>query len=71
MPSGHRPVCFDAADGEVESALFWRPDLAPGHRIAGPAVVEEYGATVPIHPGFEAVVDAYGNLLLTRLADGS
>jgi N-methylhydantoinase A len=65
-PSGHRPVCFDAADGEVESALFLRPDLAPGHRIAGPAVVEEYGATVPIHLGFEAEVDPYGNLVLTR-----
>jgi N-methylhydantoinase A len=72
VPSGRRPVCFDAADGEVDTALYWRPDLAPGHRIVGPAVVEEYGATVPIHPGFEAEVDAYGNLVLTRTdSDGS
>ncbi|HKE71580.1 MAG TPA: hypothetical protein VKB55_20155, partial [Nocardioidaceae bacterium] len=66
VPSGRRPVCFDAADGEVDTALYWRPDLAPGHRIVGPAVVEEYGATVPIHPGFEARVDGWGNLVLTR-----
>ncbi|HKE71256.1 MAG TPA: hydantoinase/oxoprolinase family protein, partial [Nocardioidaceae bacterium] len=43
VPSGRRPVCFDAADGEVDTALYWRPDLAPGHRIVGPTVVEEYG----------------------------
>ena len=66
VPSGRRPVCFDAADGEVDTALYWRPDLAPEHRIVGPAVVEEYGATVPIHPGFEARVDGWGNLVLTR-----
>jgi N-methylhydantoinase A len=45
--------------------LFWRPELAPGDVVAGPAVIEEYGATVPVHPGFAARVDRFGNLLVT------
>jgi N-methylhydantoinase A len=65
-PTGRRAVCFDSDEEYVETALFWRRDLAPGQRVKGPAVVEEYGATVPIHPGFVADVDAYGNLVITR-----
>ena len=33
-----------------------------------PAVFEEFSSTVPLHPGFTARVDAYGNLLITRSA---
>jgi N-methylhydantoinase A len=61
--TGTRPVCFD--DGYVDSDIFWRPDLAPGDTVRGPAIVEEYGSTVPIHPGFAARVDGFGNLLVT------
>ncbi len=34
--------------------------------VHGPAVLEEFSSTVPLHPGFTARVDAYGNLLITR-----
>ena len=64
-----RPVCFDASDGYVETPIVWRGDLAPGVRVAGPAIVEEFGSTVPIHPGFTATVDAYLNLIVTRAHD--
>jgi N-methylhydantoinase A len=37
-----------------------------GDVIAGPAVIEEYGATVPLHPGFRALVDEQGNLRISR-----
>jgi N-methylhydantoinase A len=40
--------------------------LAPGDEIVGPAIIEEFGATVPVHPGFCARVDAFGNLVVTR-----
>jgi N-methylhydantoinase A len=63
--TGSRPVCFDAEQGYVDTAVYWRPDLAPGDVVAGPAIVEEYGSTVPLHPGFAARVDGYGNLLVT------
>ena len=36
------------------------------HVVDGPAVVEEFGSTVPVHPGFRAAVDRFGNLLVRR-----
>ncbi|HYU66033.1 MAG TPA: hypothetical protein VEK09_04720, partial [Jatrophihabitantaceae bacterium] len=63
--TGTRPVCFDG-DGYVDTAIYWRPDLATGDQIAGPAVVEEFGATIPLHPGFRASVDQLGNLVIKR-----
>lgn len=63
---GTRQVCFDAADGYVETPLLWRPDLGPGAVVPGPAIIEEFGSTVPIHPGFTASVDDYRNLIVTR-----
>jgi N-methylhydantoinase A len=65
-PVETRPVCFDAADGHVETPVLWRPDLAPGTTVAGPAVVEEFGSTVPVHPGFVARIDDYRNIIVTR-----
>jgi len=61
-----RPVCFDAADGYVDTPLLWRPDLPAGFTVAGPAVIEEFGSTVPLHPGFTARVDDYRNLIVTK-----
>ena len=30
------------------------------------AIVEEFGSTVPVHPGFAVRVDALGNLVVTK-----
>ena len=61
-----RPVCFDAADGYVDTPVLWRADLAPGTVVTGPAIIEEFGSTVPLHPGFTARVDEYLNIIVTR-----
>ena len=61
-----RPVCFDADEGYVDTTIRWRADLAPGETVEGPVIVEEYGSTVPVHPGFTATVDDFGNLLVRR-----
>ena len=63
--TGVRRVFFDAY---VDTPVYWRPDLAPGDVIGGPAVIEEFGSTVPLHPGFAARVDAIGNLVVTKEA---
>ena len=39
---------------------------APGASVTGPVIVEEFGSTVPIHPGFEVRVDEYLNLIVTE-----
>ncbi|MEY9890452.1 N-methylhydantoinase A [Catenulispora sp. MAP5-51] len=61
-PVSVRQVWFD--DEPVETAIHHRRALMQGDRILGPAIVEEYGSTVPVHPGFTCTVDRWGNLLL-------
>jgi N-methylhydantoinase A len=64
--TGVRPVFFGTDDGWLDTPVYWRPDLAPGDTLHGPAVVEEFGSTVPLHPGFVARVDERGNVLVRR-----
>ncbi|MGY1601873.1 hydantoinase/oxoprolinase family protein [Geodermatophilus sp. SYSU D00815] len=64
--TGSRRVFFD---DWVDTPTYDRPDLAPGDVVRGPAIIEEFGSTVPVHPGFRATVDTYGNLLLTKESD--
>ena len=65
-PRSTRAVCFDPDDGYVATEVHWRPDLRAGDTIRGPAVIEEFGSTAPVHPGFAVRVDAYGNLVVTK-----
>jgi N-methylhydantoinase A len=65
--TGRRPVTFARATvaanaGPADAAIYWRPSLLAGNVVPGPAVIEEYGATTPVHPGFAARVDEFGNL---------
>ena len=57
---GSRQVFFD---DWVEAGVYDRARLGAGDVVDGPAVVEEFGSTVPLHPGFTASVDRFGNLL--------
>ncbi len=47
-----------------DAAIYDRALLGAGDTVPGPAVVQEFGATVPVFPGCLAAVDAVGNLLL-------
>jgi N-methylhydantoinase A len=60
-----RQVYFAEADGFVDCSNYDRYKLAAGAVIEGPAIVEEMDSTTVIHPGFQAEVDKYGNLLIT------
>jgi len=64
--TGSRPVCFGRGEGFLQAGIYARSALAACDVIDGPAVIEEYGATVPLHPGFTAVVDERGNLRISR-----
>ncbi|MGI8532859.1 MAG: hydantoinase/oxoprolinase family protein [Geodermatophilaceae bacterium] len=64
VAAGQRAVCFDA-DYEP-TAVYARTALRAGDVVRGPAVIEEFGSTVPVHPGFEATIDRFGNVLLER-----
>ena len=63
-PAGTRPVRFD--ESFVDTPIYARDTLGAGDVVTGPAVIEEYGSTVPLHPGFAARVDELGNLMVTH-----
>ncbi len=65
---GSRQVYFDAW---VDAPVYDRARLGAGDVVEGPAVLEEFSSTVPLHPGFTARVDGYGNLVITRTTDGA
>jgi len=54
-------------DGWLATLVVDRERLGAGDVVQGPAVVQEFGSTVPIPPGFRGTVDRFGNLLLTRV----
>ena len=62
-PDGLRRVHFDG--GAVRTPIYDRSGLRAGDVIRGPAVIEEYGSTVPLHPGYAVRVDDWANLILT------
>ena len=64
--TGTRRVYFDEW---VDTAIYDRSRLGAGDVILGPAILEEFGATIPVHPGFRAEVDRFGNVLMTRTTE--
>jgi N-methylhydantoinase A len=62
--TGTRAVSF--AGAEHACPIYARAHLAPGDTLAGPAIVEEYGATSVVYPGQRLEADRFGNLVLTR-----
>jgi N-methylhydantoinase A len=65
-PTSRRPI-FDPDTGEFQEVdIYWRPDLAPGARISGPAVIAEAETSTVVSPLFDARIDEFGYIELTR-----
>jgi N-methylhydantoinase A len=60
-----RRIVHDNRARPVEADILWRPGLAAGTEIAGPAVIEEPNSTTLVPPGDRAVIDAFGNIVIT------
>jgi len=65
-PVAEVDACFDGARRSVP--LYDRERLAAGQAVDGPAIVREATATTVVEPGWRAVPDAAGNLVLSRVA---
>ena len=65
-PSGRRMLYDTESGGPVEAAVHARAELAPGVRLAGPAVVVEDETATVAPEGFDLAVAASGALVLTR-----
>jgi N-methylhydantoinase A len=55
-----RPVWFDGATHDCP--VWERGRLPERAALQGPAIVEEFGATIVVPPGWRGVVDEHGNL---------
>jgi N-methylhydantoinase A len=65
-PDGRRTILCDVISSSIDVPVYLRDRLAPGHRIAGPALVIEPQTTTLVSADFDAGVDGAGNLLLWR-----
>ena len=64
--SAPRALARGPADLPRGASRIPREDLAFGDRVAGPAAIVEDQTTTVVPAGFEATVDAYGNVILRR-----
>ena len=58
---GYRDVDY-ALEGIHKATIYDGTRLEPGMRFTGPAIVEDPGATLVVHPGNQVEMDGYGNL---------
>jgi N-methylhydantoinase A len=63
---GTRKVFFGKQHGMLNTQIYGRDALEPGHKLSGAAIVEQLDTTTVIHPEQEAIVDDYRNLLIRR-----
>ena len=64
-PEQTRPVVFDDPERPHQARILWRPALAAGTEIVGPAVIEEPNSTTLLPPGDRAIIDPTGNIVIT------
>jgi N-methylhydantoinase A len=64
-PEERRPVVFDDREKPHDARILWRPALAAGTEISGPAVIEEANSTTLLPPGDRAIIDRHGNIVIT------
>jgi N-methylhydantoinase A len=58
---GRRPVDY-ALEGIHQATIYDGDRLEPDMRFAGPAIIEQPGATTVVHPNQSVSIDRYGNI---------
>ena len=61
---GRREVDY-ATEGVHVATIYDAERLEPGMRFSGPAVLEDPGTTIVVHPGNAVEIDPYGNIHIT------
>ncbi len=64
---GHRLVDY-ALEGRHDAAIYDGDRVLPGMSLTGPAIIEDAGTTIVIHPGNAVTMDAFRNLHITLSA---
>jgi N-methylhydantoinase A len=61
-----RPVLWNPAKGYEDTPVYDGDRLGSGHRISGPAIIEERATTVVVPGSYECTVDDVKNYILSR-----
>jgi N-methylhydantoinase A len=64
QPVETRPVHYPG-QGFLETAIYRRDTLRPGHKFNGPCLIEEIASTTVVTAGAKVEVDQFGNLMVT------
>jgi len=68
-PRGRRAL-YDAKLGKsVPAPVYWRFDMPPGCRIAGPAIIAEDETSTIVGAGFRASINSLGYIVLDRMRE--
>jgi N-methylhydantoinase A len=65
-PRGRRHVFEPGLGRMIPMPVYWRPDMAPGARISGPALITEDETTTFVTASFDAAVDGARSIVLLR-----
>jgi N-methylhydantoinase A len=66
LEAGSRRLFDPESENSMDVPVYWRPDLAPGARISGPAVIAEDETTTFVTAAFDAAINAQGCIVLER-----
>jgi len=67
LPAPARRTRFYSGGKWRDAAVFTRDQLAPGHAVAGPAILIEPHQTIVVEDGWQAEVTAKNHLVLARV----
>jgi N-methylhydantoinase A len=66
-PAGSQRLFDPARQQYVDAPVYLRERLQPGHRLTGPVLITESQTTTVVSSSYEAVIDARGHIVMTRL----
>ena len=64
IPMNQRNVCLGKTDRFIKCPVFFRPTLAAGAKIEGPAIIEEYASTTVLFEGDHATISPTGEVVI-------
>jgi 5-oxoprolinase (ATP-hydrolysing) len=67
LPAPARSTRFFSAGAWHDAGIYTRDQLAPGHKVAGPAIIMEPHQTVVVEAGWQAEITAKNHLVLARV----
>ncbi|HUT80978.1 MAG TPA: hydantoinase/oxoprolinase family protein [Candidatus Bathyarchaeia archaeon] len=62
-----RDVFYDESKNSIETPIFAREKLLAHNELVGPAIIEQYDTTTVLQPNWQAIVNEYGLLKLTKV----